>query len=124
MLTILDEASSLGKHRVNAATTLSVAAIEMNKTTATLKAASKAFANATSQLSTGLKAAHQMTEKELKAYKGLLDRIDTTKDKLKKYVLWADENAKAANELATELKKPGPSGRPGAEPDPDKPLSP
>lgn len=113
---------SSGDGRKNARTTLDVAAQQMGKDVATLKAASKSFSTAMSQLPTALKAAHEMTESELKALKKLLDRLAVTKEKLKKYVLWADENAKQASALASSLAKPGPSTRIGPEPDPDKPF--
>lgn len=110
--------------RTNARTTLTVAAQALSKEAASLKAASKSFANATSQLPSLLKYAHAMTEAELKQLKKLLDRCDETKDKLKKYTLWADENADDALKLVSQLQKPGPSTRPGPEPDPDKPFQP
>jgi hypothetical protein len=115
---------SSGDARTNARTTINVAVQAMSKEVEALKTASKAFANATSQFPTALKAAHEMTEPELKDLKKLIERLDTAKEKLKKYVLWADENTKAAGALYTELGKPGPSSRIGAEPDPDKPFDP
>jgi hypothetical protein len=113
---------SSGDGRKNARTTLDVAAQQMAKDVATLKTASKSYATAMSQLPTALKAAHEMTEVELKAFKKLLDRLAITKEKLKKYVLWAEENAQSASKLATSLAQPGPSTRIGPEPDPDKPF--
>ena len=108
--------------RTNARTTLYVASQGLAKEAATLKAASKSFATVISQLPSLLKYAHAMTEAELKQLKKLLDRLDETKDKLKKYTVWADENADDAAKLASQLQKPGPSTRPGPEPDPDKPF--
>jgi hypothetical protein len=111
-----------GDARTNARTIVNVAVQAMSKEVETLKTASKAFATAASQLPAALKAAHEMTEAELKGLKKLIERLETTKAKLKKYVLWADENKNAASALYVELGKPGPSSRIGAEPDPDKPF--
>lgn len=112
-------AEGSGDSRTNAATTLSVASIEMAKQVAAMMAASKAFATAVSQLPTVLKAAHEMTEQEVKDFKKLMDQVEVTKTKLKKYVLYAEKNAEVATALASDLKHPGPSGRPGAEPPDD-----
>jgi len=119
MHALLNEGS--GDARTNAATTLSVAAIEMSKQVELMKAASKAFATAQSQLPTMLKATHEMTPAEAGDLTKLMSRLETTKTKLKKYVLYASDNAAEAGKLASALKEPGPSGRPGAEP-PDEPV--
>lgn len=111
-----------GDGRTNARTALSVASQQMAKEISALKAASKGFATATSQLPSILKVAHELTESELKLLKKLLDHVEQTKHKLKKYALWADENAKDASKLAALLAKPGPSDRIGPEPDPNRPF--
>ena len=108
--------------RTNARTTLQVAAQAMAKEASTLKTASKAFANATSQLPSLLKLAHAMTEQELKQVKKLLDRCDETREKLRKYTVYAAENATDTVKLANLLTKPGPSTRIGPEPDPEEPF--
>lgn len=124
LVKLAEEARSFleGHGRVNARTTVLTAASAAAKEAATLKTASKAFATALSQLPTILKAAHEFSDDELKAAKKLLDRAQTTQEKLKKYVKWAEENATAASELAKALARPGPSGRIPPEPDPDKPF--
>jgi len=118
MHALLNEGS--GDARTNAATTLSVAAIEMSKQVELMKAASKAFATAQSQLPTLLKATHEMTPAEAGDLTKLLHRLEVTQTKLKKYVLYASDNAAEAVKMGSALKEPGPSGRPGAEP-PDEP---
>jgi hypothetical protein len=115
-------AENSGDARQNARTTLDVAAQQMAKDAATLKTTSKSLAAAMSQLPTMLKAAHELTMGELKALKKLLDRLELTKSKLKKYILWADENVKDAQKLVMLLAQPGPSTRIGPEPDPEKPF--
>lgn len=117
---VLDEASGWG--RTNSATAIEVAGQQMAKQVSLLMAASKAFATAVSPLAETLKAAHEMSEKELKELKKLLDQADDTRDKLKKYVLFAEENAKMAMKLAQSLKQPGVGLDIGPEPDPDKPF--
>ena len=115
MHALLNEGS--GDARTNAATTLEVAAIEMANQVNAMKTASKAFAAAQSQLPTLLKAAHEMTATEVADLTKLLHRLEVTATKLKKYVLYASDNADSAGKLTLALKKPGPSDGPGAEPE-------
>lgn len=114
---------SSGDARKNAHTTLSVAVQQMSKDVESLKTSSKQFSTSISQLPSMLTAAHELTEPELKSLKKLLDQLSVTKEKLKKYVLYADTNVKDAQKLADGLGKPGPSSRIGPEPDPDKPFA-
>jgi len=115
MHALLNEGS--GDARTNAATTLEVAAIEMANQVEVMKTASKAFATAQSQLPPLLKAAHEMTAAEVADLTKLLHRLEVTATKLKKYVLYASDNADSAGKLTLALKKPGPSDGPGAEPE-------
>ena len=120
MKRLLDE--DAGDKRTNAATTLDVAFQSASKHVAALKAASKAYANALSQLPTALKAAHELSHTELKSLKKLLDRTEETTEKLKKYILYADANAAEAGKLAQALKAGREQSKLGPEPDPDKPF--
>jgi hypothetical protein len=106
-----------GDARTNAATTLSVAAIEMSKQVELMKDASKAFATAQSQLPALLKATHEMTTAEVSDLTKLLHRLEVTQTKLKKYVLYASDNAAEAVKMGSALKEPGPVSGAEAEPD-------
>lgn len=110
-----------GDKRKTAATTLSVAAIEMAKYAEALKSASKAYATAASQMVTAYHAAHEMTDDELKRFKKLDDHIEDTVAALKKQTGYAVLNATEMTELASSLSKDIPLDRIPPEP-PDRPL--
>ena len=111
-----------GDKRKNAATTLSVAAIEMAKHAETLKAASKAYATAASQLSAAYHAAHEMTDTELKDFKKLHGHIEDTIAALKKQCGYASLNATEMSKLAGDLNKQISIDRIPPEPHPERPL--
>lgn len=113
-----------GDKRKKAAATISQAAIEMAKHVEALKTASKAYATAASQLVTAYRAAHEMTDEELKDFKQLHDYIEDTVSQLQKQTEYAALNVTELSKLASDLRKDVPIERIPMEPHPERPLVP